>query len=191
MVKQFKFLVMAGLLLVVIVACQRDETLLQDEKGISLEEARQFFEKQETEKEINNIAFTVTPKWETFMQGGKNNYNAPFAFVDVIVNQKFNAKLVFVKSNDSLRSLVSFSPKSKKTLVISDQKGSVQEIYFVGKDSSLHALVKSSANLQMRASYRGYCRQGNCDGSDCKKNIATANAITTLMVMLHFQSLIT
>ncbi|GIJ95943.1 hypothetical protein CAPN001_05120 [Capnocytophaga stomatis] len=55
-IKTLKLLATAGLLLVITFTCQREEKEpLQDDKAISLEEAKQFFEKQETEKEKNDI----------------------------------------------------------------------------------------------------------------------------------------
>ncbi|MFJ1329042.1 hypothetical protein [Capnocytophaga canimorsus] len=65
----FKFLGIMAFLLVA--GCQKtDDDFLQE--GISLQETKTFFEKQEAEKEKNGIDFEITPKWETFMQGGEN-----------------------------------------------------------------------------------------------------------------------
>ncbi|WGU70443.1 hypothetical protein QIU18_13680 [Capnocytophaga canimorsus] len=90
----FKFLGIMAFLLVA--GCQKtDDDFLQE--GISLQEAKTFFEKQEAEKEKNGIDFEITPKWETFMQGGENREGNFSASVEVIVNQgDFKKGVLFI-----------------------------------------------------------------------------------------------
>ncbi|MDO5104623.1 hypothetical protein [Capnocytophaga sp.] len=160
MAKQFKFLVIAGLLLVVIFACQGDETFLQDEKGISLEEARQFFEKQETEKTRNGIDLKITPKWETFQEKTNTKENVTFATVDVSVEGSQTSKIeaVFIRENRLIEMKLFFhstNPELAQGVVITDANGTPEEVFIKKSEQNLSAFggivisVNTETDIQM------------------------------------------
>ncbi|MDO4782278.1 MAG: hypothetical protein Q4A09_03555 [Capnocytophaga felis] len=164
MKRVLQFLAMVGLLLVITFACQREENeLLQEEKGISLQEAKQFFEQQETEKERNGIDFKIKPKWETFMQGKENKDS--FVYVQAVINhqKERKAEIFFSKTKNGLKGTVIAEHYVNDNLVflISDLEGNILSITHFGRE-------KTSASQSGRIPF-WMCREGEGPCLNCYK----------------------
>ncbi|MDO4782275.1 MAG: hypothetical protein Q4A09_03540 [Capnocytophaga felis] len=93
MKRVLQFLAMVGLLLVITFACQREENeLLEEEKGISLQEAKQFFEKN-----IQGLLSGFTPNWKTYKEW--NNEEVAYVYAS---NPVADAHILFVKNKGRL-----------------------------------------------------------------------------------------
>lgn len=143
MKRKIQSLVIVGLLLVIAIACQREERETLESKGISLEQAKAFFEKQETEKENNGIDFKITPKWETFKEGGKNNCEESFSYVKVNIDEStfLNCEILFTRigSNINTRLILRKEPNKKigKQIIIFSTNGRAEEIYYINQKGVL------------------------------------------------------
>lgn len=141
MKRKIQSLVIVGLLLVIAIACQREERETLESKGISLEQAKAFFEKQETEKENNGIDFKITPKWETFKEE-KQEDDINFASVEVFVNDDTDTKAqaFFSKKEKEIQLKLYFTSNEKDNtqwIVITDANGLFQEAFIQKSKSSL------------------------------------------------------
>ncbi|GIM52202.1 hypothetical protein CAPN004_12320 [Capnocytophaga cynodegmi] len=141
MKRKIQSLVIVGLLLVIAIACQREERETLESKGISLEQAKAFFEKQETEKENNGIDFKITPKWDTFKEEEQED-DINFASVEVFVNDDTNTKAqaFFSKKEKEIQLKLYFTSNEKDNtqwIVITDANGLFQEAFIQKSKSSL------------------------------------------------------
>ncbi|WP_172915140.1 hypothetical protein [Capnocytophaga canimorsus] len=141
----FKFLGIMAFLLVA--GCQKtDDDFLQE--GISLQEAKTFFEKQEAEKEKNGIDFEITPKWETFMQGGENREGNFSASVEVIVNQgDFKKGVLFiVQKGKTIRAQILIKERIlenvENQILVFDLQGVLKKVFYVEKGELKRRNVK-------------------------------------------------
>ncbi|ATA93665.1 hypothetical protein ACILPE_02175 [Capnocytophaga canimorsus] len=141
----FKFLGIMAFLLVA--GCQKtDDDFLQE--GISLQEAKTFFEKQEAEKEKNGIDFEITPKWETFMQGGENREGNFSASVEVIVNQgDFKKGVLFIlQKGKTIRAQILIKERIlenvENQMLVFDLQGVLKKVFYVEKGELKRRNVK-------------------------------------------------
>ncbi|MFJ1429176.1 SprT-like domain-containing protein [Capnocytophaga canimorsus] len=141
----FKFLGIMAFLLVA--GCQKtDDDFLQE--GISLQETKTFFEKQEAEKEKNGIDFEITPKWETFMQGGENREGNFSASVEVIVNQgDFKKGVLFIlQKGKTIRAQILIKERIlenvENQMLVFDLQGVLKKVFYVEKGKLKRRNVK-------------------------------------------------
>lgn len=140
----FKFLGIMAFLLVA--GCQKtDDDFLQE--GISLQEAKTFFEKQEAEKEKNGIDFEITPKWETFMQGGENREGNFSASVEVINQGDFKKGVLFiVQKGKTIRAQILIKERIlenvENQMLVFDLQGVLKKVFYVEKGELKRRNVK-------------------------------------------------
>ncbi|MFK8276177.1 SprT-like domain-containing protein [Capnocytophaga cynodegmi] len=139
MKRKIQSLVIVGLLLVIAIACQREERETLESKGISLEQAKAFFEKQETEKENNGIDFKITPKWETFKEEDQKEGKS-FAFAQAIINNQNErkAEILFTKIENNLEGIIIAEHYVNDNLLflISDLEGKIISINYPQKEKT-------------------------------------------------------
>lgn len=139
MKRKIQSLVIVGLLLVIAIACQREERETLESKGISLEQAKAFFEKQETEKENNGIDFKITPKWDTFKEEEQEEGKS-FAFAQVTINNQNErkAEILFTKTGNNLESIIIAEHYVNDNLLflISDLEGKIISINYPQKEKT-------------------------------------------------------
>lgn len=132
----FKFLGIMVFLLAV--GCQKaGNEFLQE--GISLQQAKQFFEQQEAEKEKNGIDFKVTPNWETFVQLGENREGNFSASVEVIVNQRDFKKgvLFIIQKGKTIKAQILMEERIlenvENQMLVFDLQGVLKKVFYVEK----------------------------------------------------------
>lgn len=137
------------IIFLVLVACQKEGIeFSQNEKEISLTEAKLFFENSK-----KGETFLIEPQWQTFEQRGRNEVGNFCAFADVVINNKKTAQILFTRKGTLLESRILFSFKEDnriKLLVITDCNGKFQEGYYT-HDNELIAVVPNYSSPKIRA----------------------------------------
>lgn len=150
--------------LLLFTSCQKEE-ILQEE--ISLQEVQLRFEQIE-----KNTDFLITPQWETFEQGGRNEIGEIYAYVNVLVKEEFNAKLLITDVEGELQMSIVYSSKNKQSLLITDLQGKPKEYYRL-TDKGLRMFLVY-ATPKARASIKE-CDDWSCMRSLCKSPICSCS----------------
>lgn len=150
--------------LLLFTSCQKEE-ILQEE--ISLQEVQLRFEQIE-----KNTDFLITPQWETFEQGGRNEIGEIYAYVNVLVKEEFNAKLLITDVEGELQMSIVYSSKNKQSLLITDLQGKPKEYYRL-TDKGLRMFLVY-ATPKARASIKE-CDEWSCMRSLCKSPICSCS----------------
>lgn len=143
MKRKLHFWVIAGTMLLALFACHDEEKdFLPEERNISVERAKQFLERLETEKKRNGIDFEITARWETFKEDTNQKSGEIFAFVDVLVS-KDNAvgKAIFSEEEDDLQVELYFSSTEKDSvqwMKVTDANGLFQRAFVKESEGTLY-----------------------------------------------------
>lgn len=119
-----------------------------------------------------NTDFLITPQWETFEQGGRNEIGEIYAYVNVLVKEEFNAKLLITDVEGELQMSIVYSSKNKQSLLITDLQGKPKEYYRL-TDKGLRMFLVY-ATPKARASIKE-CDDWSCMRSLCKSPICSCS----------------